>query len=151
MASSYDAELFERSQRSFVLSQRVKHILGKLSGPLRLAIQMLSTNGLLRILPRPLAFGLLFCYIFFIVLLFFLIVSNLRDKRKHYEDHCLYDAMNYRKRIVSNIGNAGVIFILFYVSAVSGLIAVWRENLNEEKGLLFAIMTFLLLHLLAHS
>lgn len=144
-----DEEIFKRGQlRGFALSQRFKHICSCYSSTLKAAGQIITTNVILRAMPRSIAHGLLLSFICFIFARCFLIVFELTGKKKRKrKDADIIAAINSQshKTVVDGIGNEGVVVIISYILIVSTLMAVFRDRMNSFVGLLYCVLVLLAL------
>ena len=146
MSLSYDSEVFERGQYRLVLSQRFKHMCSSFYGTLRVAIQNSLSNILLRVFPSPLAFDLFLWYLLFTIFLCILLASRINDKRnRRHEDPDLFDAIKSSQKVTDSIGLVGLLSIMLLVSIIGTLALMWREQYSFRIGILFAMVSFLLL------
>lgn len=88
MASSYDSTVFERSQAGFALSQRFKQLCSQFSGAIKLVLQIISTNALMRAVPRNVCHLLFVFYLIILIFLFLLIGKQQKGKEtsREYDD-----------------------------------------------------------------
>lgn len=115
MSSSYDPSLFERSDNSFQLSQRYKHVCHKFYGAFKVAFQMVSTSAVLNYSPRPLVYLSITIYLFSIAILAAHLVNQLRLKKKveDVEDFDLLVVANPRHGILKKFERKDLLWILF--------------------------------------
>ena len=106
MASSYDPSLFEDARGNFSLSQRFCRAFIQFQGTISLAIQMLSTNALMQIVPRPLAYFILFIYLSLGALLGVLTAKQIyAENVQKYEDFDLLDLVCHRRKVTKRVGH----------------------------------------------
>lgn len=151
MSLPYDEEIFKRGQfGGFVLSQRFKHICYRFRGTFTAAAQIISTNVVLRALPRSIAYSLFYCFIFLILLLCCLIISEWIDKKNcKYTDCDMTDAIRSRKKVLDWIGGEGVLLIIIFISVASTVRVILIERMNTSTGLWYGLLIFFILIVLA--
>lgn len=146
----FDEEIFERGPYDgFVLSQRFKHICCQFRGTFKVALQMLTSNAVLGALPSHIACKLLSCYMFFMVMLCILIAISFYDEKKSkFEDRTLKNAILLPNELVGRIGSVRLFFIISFISVVTAIIVVWKENSDASKGLWYATYTLVFMYFL---
>ena len=144
MSLPYDEEIFRRDQfGGFVLSQRFKHICYRFRGTLKAVGQIISTNFILRALPRSISFDLFFCFIFFLFVLCYLILSEWVDKKNcKYTDCDMIDAINSPRKGLEWIGHEGVVFIIIYTFITNTVKVILEGKMSLIVSFLFGLLTY---------
>lgn len=149
MSYSYDPEMFERGESSFVLSQRFRLFCYRFFGTVKLASNLSIRTALSQFLPVPLAYTVLFSNLFFMVCICILIIHESWVKGKHgkYENHEQMDPNAIRAKVVKTIGYVGVLFIVTFTSTLGTIILIKNKELTPIDA--YAYFTFVFLSLLA--
>ena len=143
MSESYDTSLFARDKYSFVLTHRFKHICSSLYGTLKLGIQVLSTYTLMRTLPYPLNYLVLYFFLIFSIILCFLIIRSEYDRDNHEsEDPDLLDSINSQLKDRKNIRNIGVLIASALILELGLTYNVWKDETMTIVGIIYWMVVF---------
>lgn len=121
----YDGAIFNRTVREIALSQRFKQNWHKLCGTFNLAVQMCTTNFIIKSLPRPIAFILLIIYLTILSILTILIVRN--HRRRNGGDLDLIEVVCYRQKYMIR----NWLTVLFGILMWAFLLVILSSNSNE--------------------
>lgn len=128
--ASYDSAVFERSQEGFALSQRFRHLCSQFSGTVKLFMQMIFTNTLLRSVPRSVGHLLLIFYLLIVIFLFFLLEKQGSNQtNRGFDDPDLLVATKYMLRDKKQKRSIGGILITVFAFLFIANLAEWSQRM----------------------